>query len=94
MANDEAIQDSTLIVTLTVGQLKTLVQAAVRVAMVQEGYGPDRLLTVGEAARKLQVSKDWIYRNHKRLQFATKLGPKNVRCSERGIEKWITARRD
>lgn len=49
----------------------------------------DRLLTVGEAARKLRISKDQIYR--KPFPFTVRLG-RQLRFSERGIEGYIRAR--
>jgi excisionase family DNA binding protein len=51
----------------------------------------DRLLTVEEAARKLGVSKDWIYRRARTLPFVVRLGAR-LRCSEQGIERWCRQR--
>ncbi len=50
------------------------------------------LLTVGEAAQKLSVSKDWLYRRADTLPFTVRLGPAHLRFSERGIEKYIRQR--
>ena len=36
-------------------------------------------LTIDEVAQRLGVSKDWVYRNGRRLTFTKKLGPKMVR---------------
>jgi excisionase family DNA binding protein len=49
----------------------------------------DRLLTIDQVAQTLSVSKDWIYRNEKRFTFTRKLGPKMVRFSETGLQKWL-----
>jgi excisionase family DNA binding protein len=49
----------------------------------------DRLLTIDQVAQRLSVSKDWVYRNGKRLTFTRKLGPKMVRFSETGLQKWV-----
>jgi excisionase family DNA binding protein len=72
-----------------------LVQQAVR-AEVQEIVklirDEDRLLTVDQVAQRLSVSRDWVYRNGKRLSFTRKLGPKMVRFSESGLQKWLKAR--
>jgi excisionase family DNA binding protein len=69
-----------------------LVRQAVR-AEVQEiskfGRAEDRLLTIDQVAQRLSVSKDWVYRNGKRLTFTRKLGPKMVRFSETGLQKWL-----
>jgi excisionase family DNA binding protein len=75
--------------------LSELVRQAVR-AEVQEIVGlirdEDRLLTIDQVAERLSVSKEWIYRNGKRLTFTKKLGPKMLRFSEIGLQKWIKQR--
>ena len=60
-----------------------------------DGYGrahaaEDRLLTVEEAAGKLGVSPDWLYR--RRLPFTVRLGPRQLRFSAQGIERYIRQR--
>jgi predicted DNA-binding transcriptional regulator AlpA len=52
----------------------------------------DQMLTAKDAAARLACSEDWLYRNAKKLPFARKLGPKNLRFSQRGLEKWLAAR--
>ena len=52
----------------------------------------DRLLTIDQVAKQLSVSKDWVYRNGRRLSFTRKLGPKLVRFSESGLQKWLKAK--
>ena len=49
----------------------------------------DTLLTVKEAAEILGCSKDWIYRNAKKLGFAIKLAPRNIKYSNELIQKYI-----
>jgi excisionase family DNA binding protein len=49
----------------------------------------DRLLTVREAAQRLGVSTRYIYGHVDRYPFARRLGPKTLRFSERGLEKWL-----
>ncbi len=51
----------------------------------------DQLLTVEQAARKLSVSGDWVYRRARTLPFIVHLGSR-LRCSERGIERYIRQR--
>jgi hypothetical protein len=53
----------------------------------------DRLLTVDEASRRLSVSKDWLYRNAKKMPFAVRPTPGTLRFSLRAIEKFIRERR-
>jgi predicted DNA-binding transcriptional regulator AlpA len=40
-------------------------------------------------AQRLSVSKDWVYRNGNKLTFTRKIGPKLVRFSEAGLQKWL-----
>jgi excisionase family DNA binding protein len=49
----------------------------------------DRLLTIDQVAQRLSLSKDWIYRNGRKLTFTRKLGRKMVRFSETGLQKWL-----
>src|SRR5215475_3805604 len=92
MITVETIRGNSPAAGLTVDQLRDLVRTEVRAAMSQSDYRQDRLLTVSEAAAKLQKSKDWIYRNQKQLPFIRKLG-RDLRCSEKELEKWIATRR-
>jgi len=91
MITVETIRGNSPAAGLTVDQLRDLVRTEVR-AVIGNDYRQDRLLTVSEAAAKLQKSKDWIYRNQKQLPFIRKLG-RDLRCSERDLEKWIATRR-
>jgi predicted DNA-binding transcriptional regulator AlpA len=52
----------------------------------------DRLIEADEAAKVLGVSPDWVYRNAKKLPFTRKLGPKMLRFSASGIQKYLAAR--
>lgn len=53
-----------------------------------QGEG-NQLLTVEEAAQKLKVSKDWLYRRANKLPFTVRLGPRQLRFSARGIERYV-----
>ena len=48
--------------------------------------------TIDEVAQRLSVSKDWVYRNGKKLTFSKKSGEKWARFSEVGLQKWIKER--
>ena len=68
-----------------------LVRQAVRSEVqdiVRATCDEDRLLTIDQVTQRLSVSKDWVYRNGKRLTFTKKLGPKMVRFSEAALRKW------
>jgi excisionase family DNA binding protein len=49
---------------------------------------PDELLTVEQAAERLEVSVDYLYRNHSRLPFSRRMG-RNLRFSSLGIDEYI-----
>jgi predicted DNA-binding transcriptional regulator AlpA len=52
----------------------------------------DANLSAVEAARRLGISKDWLYRNAERLPFAVRIG-RRVLFSARGLERWNAQRR-
>ena len=53
----------------------------------------DNLLDAEKASKILSVSPDWLYRNASKLPFTRKLGPKMLRFSYQGIQKWLTSRK-
>lgn len=53
---------------------------------------PDELVDIQEAARRLGVSKDYLYRHAGKFQFTKRIGRK-VLFSSLGISRYITARR-
>jgi predicted DNA-binding transcriptional regulator AlpA len=71
--------------------IREAVREEIRSALSQTDE-EDRLLDAEEAARILGVSEDWIYRNAKKLPFARKVGPKMLRFSFLGIQKYLAAR--
>ena len=72
--------------------LRPIIRQAVQEAM--NGHREeDRLLDAEEASRLLSVSSDWLYRHAKRLPFARKLGPKMLRFSSQGIQKYLATRK-
>ena len=56
-----------------------------------ESPGGDRLLTAKEAAGRLGKSKDALYRHANKFPFTMRDG-RQVRFSEKGIEKYIRQR--
>jgi excisionase family DNA binding protein len=52
----------------------------------------DENLSVEEAARRLGVSPDYLYRNHGRLPFTRRIG-RRLLFSSRGLESWNAKRR-
>jgi predicted DNA-binding transcriptional regulator AlpA len=84
--------DSTLLVTMTRGDLRELIRDEVQAARTAQ-QDADRLLGTKEAAEMLSVSEDWLYRQAKKLPFTRKLGPKMLRFSYKGIIKWLESRK-
>jgi predicted DNA-binding transcriptional regulator AlpA len=84
--------DSTLLVTITVGELRGLIRDEIKAATNTQTE-VDRLLTAEEAAEMLSMSMDWLYRNAKKLPFSRKVGPKMLRFSQQGIVKWMATRK-
>jgi hypothetical protein len=74
------------------GQLRVIEATAMaRLAPASTRCAPesaDRLLDVEEAAGRLNVSQDFLYRNWKRLPFARKY-PFGLRFSESGVNSYI-----
>ncbi len=71
------------------------IQLTLATRLVSESTEPvqddgDNLLTVEQAAARLNCSQDWLYRRAKRLPFTVRVG-RNLRFSERGIEEAIRA---
>jgi predicted DNA-binding transcriptional regulator AlpA len=72
--------------------IKPIIADAVREALGSQGE-QDCLLDAEEAARLLCVSPDWLYRNSRKLPFTRKLGPKMLRFSSVGIQKYLGTRK-
>ncbi len=49
--------------------------------------GGDRNVAVSEAARRLGVSADWLYKNAFRLPFTVRIG-RRLLFSSQGLERW------
>jgi predicted DNA-binding transcriptional regulator AlpA len=54
--------------------------------------GPKGLLDVRQAAERLGMSPDWLYRHAKRLPFTCRVGRRAVKFDSRGLDRWIAAR--
>ena len=91
--NNTPAQDSNLVVTLSVSQLRELFRQEVQAALANGLNVTDRLLDADEAAQLLGVSSDWVYRQAKKLPFTRKLAPKLLRFSHQGILKWLATRK-
>jgi predicted DNA-binding transcriptional regulator AlpA len=52
----------------------------------------DRLLDVNEAAARLHMSPEWLYRHARKLPFTVRLGRKALRFSDAGITRYLQRR--
>lgn len=52
---------------------------------------PDELVNVQEAARRLELSPDYLYRHASQLPFTVRIG-RRLRFSAQGIERFIRLR--
>lgn len=53
----------------------------------------DCLLTTQQAAERLNVAKDWLYRHSSTLPFTIRLNHKELRFSARGLDDYLTTLR-
>ena len=68
----------------------TAVREEIRSALKEGGFCiDDRLIDVEEAAQILCVPKTWLFAHSRQLPFTRRVGPKALRFSYRGIQKWI-----
>jgi predicted DNA-binding transcriptional regulator AlpA len=72
--------------------IKPIVEGAIKEA-VSGNKEVDRLLNAEEASLLICVSKDWLYRHARQLPFTRKLGPKMLRFSYQGIQKYLANRK-
>lgn len=52
----------------------------------------NQLLTADEAAERLGVTRNWMYRRADSLPFTRRIGKRTLRFSETGIERWLETR--
>jgi len=88
----ETNSTSSLLAEALAAILKPIVKEAIQEA-INGHRDEDRLMAAEEAAKLLSVSEDWLYRHAKKLPFSRKLGPKMLRFSCRGIEKYLATRK-
>src|SRR5262245_37897111 len=84
--------DSTMLVTMTAGQLRELVRDAIQAASTTQ-RAVERMLTGEEAAEIVSTGTDWLNSNDKKVSFTRKLGHKMLQFSEKGIIKWLATKK-
>jgi predicted DNA-binding transcriptional regulator AlpA len=77
--------------------VQTILLGALIIAAARAGgeatREPDQLLDIAAAARRLGMSKDWLYRHADQLPFTVPMGSRRRRFSSHGIAGYIRARR-
>ena len=97
----DLIQDPSKIADVDRGQIPALLtqlgalQASMAARLMAKEVGnfcaAETLLTVAEAAERLGVSEDWLYRRTKTLPFVLRVG-RHVRYSASAIDRYIRNR--
>jgi len=89
--NPEMIPPDRMIVTMTAGDLRELIGEIVEQKLKRFSASRNGLLTVEQAAEYLGYSKDWVFKNWKRIG-GRKIGGKGVRFDAKDLESWIKSR--
>jgi predicted DNA-binding transcriptional regulator AlpA len=55
--------------------------------------GSDHLLGVEEAAARLGMSTDWLYRHARDLPFTRRVGRRALKFDGAGLDRWVAAQR-
>jgi predicted DNA-binding transcriptional regulator AlpA len=58
----------------------------------QSGSEDDRLISVSEAASLLGLTEDYLYRHAHQFPFTVRPAPRQVRFSNKGIQRYIAQR--
>ena len=96
------VEDPAKVATVPPGRIPALLSqlSALQGAMAARLISADReetvssedtLLTVDQAAERLGVSTDWLFRRSRTLPFVVRLG-RHLRLSNRGIDRYLRNR--
>ena len=96
------VEDPARVATVPPGRIPALLSqlSALQGAMAARLISADRdepmsvedtLLTVDQAAERLGVSTDWLFRRSRTLPFVVRLG-RHLRFSNRGIDRYLRSR--
>ena len=75
------------------GLLRRIIREEIQALKGELNGHEERLIDAEEAAKLLSVSEDWLYRQAKKLPFTRKLGPKMLRFSSQGMQKYLATRK-
>lgn len=80
-----------LIGHLAAAQAEALARMVADTSTGPKDRGPDENLPIVEAARRLGVSRDYLYRHARRFPFTVRIG-RRLLFSAAGLEKWNRTR--
>jgi excisionase family DNA binding protein len=83
--------DSRMLVQLTVEEMRGLIEQVVEQKLKRIGGRNNGLLTVEQAAEFLGYSKDWVFKNWKKVG-GRKIGGRGVRFDPADLEAWVKSR--
>jgi predicted DNA-binding transcriptional regulator AlpA len=55
--------------------------------------GPEHLLDGEEAAARLGMSTDWLYRHSRQFPFTRRVGRRALKFDSAGLDRWVAAQR-
>jgi excisionase family DNA binding protein len=87
----DALPPDKMLVTITVGELRELISEVVDQKLKRLATERNGLLTVEQAAEFLGYSKDWVFKNWRKIG-GKKIGGKGVRFDAADLESWIKSR--
>ena len=83
-----------MIVTLTAGELRELIAEVVEQKLKRASRpGAGGLLTVDQVSEILGYSKDWLYRNWRKVGGAKKISGRGLRFDAAELQSWIESRK-
>src|SRR4030095_4578443 len=88
----ETVSPDRMLVTMTAAELRELIGEVVEQKLKRLNAGRNNgLMTVEEAAAFLGYSKDWVFKNWKKIG-GKKIGGRGVRFDAADLESWIKSR--
>ena len=90
----DAVPADKMIVSLTAGELRELIGEVVEQKLRRvSGPATSGLLTVDQASEILGYSKDWVYRNWRKVGGAKKISGRGLRFDAIELQNWIESRK-
>jgi predicted DNA-binding transcriptional regulator AlpA len=90
----DAVPADKMIVSLTAGELRELIGEVVEQKLRRvSGPAASGLLTVDQASEILGYSKDWVYRNWRKVGGAKKISGRGLRFDAVELQNWIESRK-